>query len=129
VAVALINPEGLPQNDVYHHVAVATGTKMVYLAGQVDWNAAPDLAGQVEQAYTNVHTALTAAGATFKDLVRVRIYVVDWTPDKMPELLKGIENAMARLGETAKAPAALIGVAALDVPEHLVEIEATAMID
>ncbi|MGW6929446.1 RidA family protein [Lentzea sp. NPDC054927] len=127
--ITLINSDELPKIDVYHHVAVATGSKTVYLAGQVAWDTELDLAAQVEQAYVNVHTALKAAGATFRDLARVRIYVVDWTPDKMPELLKGIENAMTRLGESAKAPAALIGVQALDVPEHLVEIEATAVID
>jgi enamine deaminase RidA (YjgF/YER057c/UK114 family) len=129
MAVTLINSDELPQLDVYHHVAVASGTKTIYLAGQVAWDTEPDLALQTEQAYVNVHTALKAAGASFKDLVRVRMYVVGWTQDKMPELLKGIENARARVGETAKPPATLIGVASLDVPEHLVEIEATAVID
>ncbi|SDF80289.1 Enamine deaminase RidA, house cleaning of reactive enamine intermediates, YjgF/YER057c/UK114 family [Lentzea fradiae] len=129
MSVTLINAEGLPQVDIYHHVAVTTGSKTVYLAGQVDWTGAADLATQVENAYVNVHTALKAAGASFQDLARVRVYVVDWTPDKMPELLKGMENAMARVGETAQPPATLIGVAALDVPEHLVEIEAVASID
>ncbi|MET8760177.1 RidA family protein [Lentzea sp. NPDC004782] len=128
MTVTLINPDGLPAIDVYHQVAVATGTKTIYVAGQVAWDAEPDLARQTEQAYVNVHTALKGAGASLKDLVKVTVYVVDWTPDKMPELLKGIENAMAGLGETAKPPATLIGVATLDVPEHLVEIEATAVI-
>lgn len=129
MSVTLINPDALPRIDVYHHVAVATGTKTIYLAGQVAWDSEPDLALQTEQAYTNVHTALKAAGASFKDLVRVRVYVAGWTPDKMPELLKGIENALAKAGETATPPATLIGVASLDVPEHLVEVEATAVID
>ncbi|RAS70998.1 enamine deaminase RidA (YjgF/YER057c/UK114 family) [Lentzea atacamensis] len=128
MSITLINPDGLPTIDVYHQVAVATGTRTIYVAGQVAWDAEPDLAVQVEQAYVNVHTALKGAGASFKDLVKVTIHVVDWTPDKMPELLKGIENAMARVGETAKPPATLIGVAALDVPEHLVEIESIAVI-
>lgn len=129
MTVTLINSDELPQLDVYHHVAVASGAKTIYLAGQVAWDTEPDLALQTEQAYVNVHTALKAAGASFKDLVRVRMYVVGWTQDLMPELLKGIENARARVGETAKPPATLIGVASLDVPEHLVEIEATAVID
>ncbi|MET9627199.1 RidA family protein [Lentzea sp. NPDC006480] len=128
MAVTLINPAGLPEIDVYHHVAVATGTKSIHLAGQVDWSGDPDFAKQVENAYVNVHTALKAANASFKDLVHVRVYAVDWTQDLMPELLKGIENAMTRTGETAKPPATLIGVAALDIPEHLVEVEATAVI-
>jgi enamine deaminase RidA (YjgF/YER057c/UK114 family) len=128
MSITLINPDGLPTIDVYHQVAVATGTRTIYVAGQVAWDAEPDLAVQTEQAYVNVHTALKGAGASFKDLVKVTMYVVDWTPDKMPELLKGIENAMARVGETAKPPATLIGVAALDVPEHLVEIESIAVV-
>lgn len=126
--ITFINPEGLPTIDVYHQVAVATGTKTVYVAGQVAWDAEPDLAKQTEQAYVSVHTALKAAGAGFKDLVKVKIHVVDWTPEMMPTLLEGIENAFKSVGETAKPPATLIGVQALDVPEHLVEIEAIAVI-
>ncbi|MFD5828516.1 RidA family protein [Lentzea sp. NPDC060358] len=129
MAVTLINAEGLPELDVYHHVAVATGSRTIHLAGQVDWSGAPDLATQVENAYVNVHTALRAAGASFKDLVRIRVFVVDWTPEQMPELLQGLENARRRVGEDARPPASLIGVAALDVPEHRVEIEAVAVLD
>ncbi|MFG2836924.1 hypothetical protein ACGFZH_20370 [Streptomyces zaomyceticus] len=44
-------------------------------------------------------------------------------------LLDGISRAAAQLGVTPVPPATLIGVAALDVPEHLVEIEATAVLD
>ena len=126
--ITLVNPEGLPQIDVYHQVAVASG-RTVYVAGQVAWDAEPDLAKQVEQAYLNVHTALQSVGASFEDLVKVTVYVVDWTADKMPQLLEGIAGAAEKAGATPAPPATLIGVAALDVPEHLVEIEATAVID
>jgi hypothetical protein len=57
------------------------------------------------------------------------VHVVDWTPDRMPELLDGIARAAAKLGVTPAAPASLFGIAALDVPEHLVEVEATAVRD
>ncbi|KOV85201.1 RidA family protein [Nocardia sp. NRRL S-836] len=127
--ITLVNPDGLPQIDVYHQVAVATGTRTVHVAGQVAWDAAPDLAAQVEQAYLNVHTALRGVGASFADLVRVTVYVVDWTPDKMPQLLEGIAAAGRKAGHVPAPPATLIGVAALDVPEHLVEVEATAVLD
>lgn len=129
MAVTLVNPEGLPRIDVYHQVSVATGSRTVHVAGQVDWTAAPDLTTQAVNALVNVHGALTSVGATFADLVKMTVYVVDWTPDKMPQLLEGIEKAAARVGETPKPPATLIGVAALDVPEHLVEIEVVAVID
>ncbi|GAA0577520.1 RidA family protein [Kribbella sandramycini] len=130
----MIDPAALPAVDVYHQVAVATGSRMVFVAGQVSWDAdgqtvgAGDLAAQVEQAYLNVNTAVTAAGGTFDDVVRLTCYAVDWTPDKMPALLDGINRAKSKLGVTAAPPATLIGVAALDVPEHLIEIEATAVL-
>ncbi|WP_432133630.1 MULTISPECIES: RidA family protein [unclassified Streptomyces] len=135
MAVTLLNPEGLPEIDVYRQVAVASGTRTVFVAGQVAWGAdgvtvgEGDLAAQVERCYLNVGTALAGAGGSFDDAVRLTVYVVDWTPDKMPLLLDGISRAAAKLGGTPMPPATLIGVAALDVPEHLVEIEATAVLD
>lgn len=109
-------------------MAIASGTKLVFVAGQVDWAAGSDLATQVEQCTLNVATALAAAGGSFDAVAKLTYYVVGWTPDKMPELLDGIARAAGKLGTTAKPPATLIGVAALDVPEHLVEIEATAVL-
>jgi enamine deaminase RidA (YjgF/YER057c/UK114 family) len=47
----------------------------------------------------------------------------------MPLLMEGITRAVTKLGVTPVPPATLLGVAALDAPEHLVEIEATAVID
>ncbi|MCC9154623.1 RidA family protein [Streptomyces parvulus] len=135
MAITLVNPAGLPEIDVYRQVSVASGTRLVFVAGQVAWDAegatvgAGDLAAQVEQCYVNVGTALAAAGATFADIAKLNVHVVDWTPDKMPLLLDGIARASARLGVTPAAPATLLGVAALDVPEHLVEVEATAVVD
>lgn len=135
MAITLVNPAGLPEIDVYRQVSVASGTRLVFVAGQVAWDAegatvgAGDLAAQVEQCFVNVGTALAAAGATFADVAKLNVHVVDWTPDKMPLLLDGIARASARLGVTPAAPATLLGVAALDVPEHLVEVEATAVVD
>ncbi|MFJ5280730.1 RidA family protein [Streptomyces parvulus] len=135
MAITLVNPAGLPEIDVYRQVSVASGTQLVFVAGQVAWDAdgatigEGDLAAQVEQCYVNVGTALAAAGATFADVAKLNVHVVDWTPDKMPVLLEGIARASARRGVTPAAPATLLGVAALDVPEHLVEVEATAVVD
>ena len=128
MAVTLVNPAELPEIDVYHQVSIASGTKLVFVAGQVAWETGRDLAAQVEQCYVNVGAALAAAGGSFDDVAKLTCYVVDWTPDKMPALLDGIARGSAKLGTTAKPPASLIGVAALDVPEHLVEIEVTAVL-
>jgi enamine deaminase RidA (YjgF/YER057c/UK114 family) len=135
MAVTLVDPNGLPQVDVYRQVSVATGSKLIHLAGQVAWDAdgktigEGDLAAQVEQSYLNVGTALAGVGASFADVVKLTVYVVDWTPDRMPELLDGIARASAELGITPAAPVSLFGIVALHVPEHLVEVEATAVLD
>ncbi|MFE7424348.1 RidA family protein [Streptomyces sp. NPDC057545] len=135
MAVTLLNPSGLPEVDVYRQVSIASGSKLVFIAGQVAWDAEGatvgegDLAAQVEQCYLNIGTALAAAGGSFDDVAKLTVHVVDWTPDKMPLLLEGISRAAARLGAAPVAPATLLGVAALDVPDHLVEIEATAVLD
>ncbi|MDQ0758851.1 RidA family protein [Streptomyces canus] len=135
MAITLLNPGGLPEIDVYRQVSIATGTKLVFVAGQVAWDAdgrtigEGDLAAQVEQCYLNIGTALAEAGGSFDDVAKLTVHVVDWTPDKMPLLLEGMSRAAARLGVTPVPPATLLGVAALDVPDHLVEIEATAVLD
>ena len=133
MAVTFINSEFLPDVSVYHHVAVGTGSRIVCVAGQVAWDASgrtvsDDFGRQAEQAYVNVGTALGAANAGIENVLKLTVYAADWKPEKMPDLLRGIEKAKARLETTAAPPVTLIGVAALDVPEHLVEIEALAIV-
>lgn len=135
MAITLVNPRGLPEVDAYRQVSIASGTKLVFIAGQVAWDAEGrtvgerDLAAQVEQCYLNIGTALAEVGASFDDVAKLTVYVVDWTPDKMPLFLAGAARAAAKLGVTPVPPGTLVGVAALDVPDHLVEVEATAVID
>ncbi|MEV6954260.1 RidA family protein [Streptomyces sp. NPDC051183] len=135
MAITLVSPNGLPEIDAYRQVSIATGSKLLFIAGQVAWDAGGvtvgegDLAAQVEQCYYNIATALTGVGASFDDVARLTVYVVNWTPDKLPLLMEGLGRAAAKLGVTATPPATLLGVAALDVPEHLVEVEATAVLD
>jgi enamine deaminase RidA (YjgF/YER057c/UK114 family) len=132
--VQLLNPEGLPQPEVYRQVAVTTGTRTVYLAGQVARDAAGepvgagDLAAQVEQAYLNVATALHAVGGSFDDVAKLTLYVVDWTADKYPQLGEGVARAAARLGVDPVKPITLIPVGALGEPDLLVEVDAVAVL-
>jgi enamine deaminase RidA (YjgF/YER057c/UK114 family) len=133
------NPHTTPAGHTppAHHrqVAIASGSKLVFIAGQVAWDTEGvtigegDLAAQVEQSYLNTATALAEADGSFDDVAKLTFYVVDRTADKMPPLLEGISRAAAKLRVTPMPPATLIGVAALDVPEHLVEIESTAVVD
>ncbi|MDA3643146.1 RidA family protein [Saccharopolyspora indica] len=132
--ITLVNPNGLPEVDAYKQVSVATGSKLVFIAGQVAWDAdgatvgEGDLAAQVEQCYLNVATALAGVGASFHDVAKLTVHVVDWTPEKMPQFLDGVSRAAAKLGSTPVPPGTLLGAAALDVPEHLVEVEAIAVL-
>ncbi|MBU3863323.1 RidA family protein [Streptomyces sp. 4503] len=135
MAITLVNPSGLPKIEVYRQVSIATGSRLVHIAGQVAWDAngatvgEGDLAAQVERCYLNIGTALAEVGGSFDDVAKLTVYVVDWTPDKMPLFLEGAARAAAKLGVTPVPPGTLLGVAALDIPEHLVEIEATAVLD
>ncbi|MFI0405923.1 RidA family protein [Actinomadura sp. 3N508] len=135
MAVTTLNPDGLPKPDAYRQLSIATGSRTVYLAGQVARDAeggkigAGDLAAQAEQALLNVGTALAAAGATFDDVAKLTLYIVDWTEDKMPLLGEGISRAAERMGVNPIKPATLLGVAALAEPDLLIEIEAIAVLD
>ncbi|MGY1849618.1 MULTISPECIES: RidA family protein [unclassified Blastococcus] len=135
MAITLLNPSGLPTPDVYHQVAVATGSRLVFVAGQVAVDATGekvgvgDFAAQVEQAFLNVGTALAAAGGTFADVARLTVYVVDWSLEKMPAFMEGLSRAAATLGVASAAPASMIGVSVLFDPDFLVEMEATAVLD
>ncbi|MGW1494965.1 RidA family protein [Streptomyces sp. NPDC002402] len=133
--ITLVNPEGLPKVDIYRQVSIATGSRLVHIAGQVARDAdggrvgEGDLAAQVEQCYLNIATALAEVGGSFADVVKLTVYVVDLTPDKMPMFLEGVARVAAKLGVTPVPPLTGVGVAALAEPDLLVEVEATAVLD
>ena len=132
--VELINPEGLPKPQFYAQLSVATGTRTVYLSGQVARNAegepvgAGDLAAQVEQAYSNVATALAAVGGSFDDVAKLTLYVVDWDESKLAGLGEGVGRVAQRLGISPVKPTTLIPVVALGEPDLLIEVEAIAVL-
>ncbi|MEU7655562.1 RidA family protein [Micromonospora taraxaci] len=135
MAITLVNPDGLPKPDVYRQLSIATGSKLVFLSGQVARDAEGrkvgegDFAAQVEQCYLNIGTALAEIGGSFDDVAKLTIYVVDWSPDKMPLLGEGVARASAKLGVDPVKPITLLGVSALGEPDLLVEVEATAVLD
>ena len=132
--VQTFNAPGLAQPEGFMHGSVATGKRMVFLAGQVgqdaDGNvvAEGDLAGQTKQAMLNVAAALEAGGATLEDVAKLKVYVVDWDESKLEALVGGFGAAAEALGGAAVVPVTLIPVPRLFAREHLIEIEATAVI-
>lgn len=134
--VQLSSPEGMMPSVPYHHVAVATGTRQVHVAGQISRDAAGaavapgDLAGQVAQALRNTATGLASVGAGFGDVVRLTFYVTDWHPDRIEAFMAGISEVAENIGLTMPLPpASLIGVDYLFEPDVLIEVEATAVLD
>lgn len=134
MTVHLIHPEGLLQQEDYAPVALATGTRMLLLAGQASVAASgevtsTDLAGQVHSALRNVVTGVKGAGGDVSDIARLTIYVVGWTQEMASALLEGTARAQESDGLSAPLPPiTVIGVQALWTPDLLVEIEATAVL-
>jgi len=78
------------------------------------------------QAFRNLGTAMEAAGGTLKDIVALRIYVVDY----QAESGTAVGTALKEFFSAENPPSSTwIGVSALAVPEFLIEIEATAVLD
>ncbi|NUT49688.1 MAG: RidA family protein [Saccharothrix sp.] len=134
MSVQLFDPADLPEPYGWRQVAVGTGTRLVFLSGQTARTPSGDLIGpgdlmaQTEQAYLNVGRALAAVGGTFDDVVRLNLYVVDWSLPKWDDVTAGVKRAAARLDADLVRPTTLIGVATLAEPEFLIEVEATAVL-
>ncbi len=129
-----IQPDTLfPSADFgFAQVVAAAGKKLVFCAGQTAWDREMkivgeyDLARQMEKTLENIGHALGAAGATMKDVVRLTIYIVDYHPDQ----LETISTVLGKFFASDALPAnTLLGVQALALPEFLVEMEATAVVD
>jgi enamine deaminase RidA (YjgF/YER057c/UK114 family) len=134
MANSRINPDSMYNALGYgfSHAALQTSGKTLHLAGQVAWDAqcnvvgGGDLAAQTRQALANIKTVLEAAGGTLADIVRLRVYVVNHSPDKLGIVLPEVG---AFFGSVTPPPNTFLGVQALALPDFLVEIEATAAID
>jgi len=132
MSIKRINPPQLYDSLRFgfsHGTRQSGGRDTVHLAGQVAWDAqgslvgAGDLAAQTRQALNNLKAVLESVGASAADVIRLRTYVVDHTPDKLGPVLGEIA---AFYGAAVPAPNTFIGVAALALPDFLVEIEAIA---
>ncbi len=132
--VEKLNIPSLPEPQGFVHVGVAQGSRMVFLAGQVAQDGdgklvgAGDLAAQMEQAILNVAAGLEAAGATFDDIAKTTIYVVDWDESKMEQLVEGFGRAAQQVGITTLTPTTLVPVPRLFEDGYLVEVDVTAVV-
>ncbi|HVC81513.1 MAG TPA: RidA family protein [Chloroflexota bacterium] len=127
--IAFTNPPTLPTPPGYTQVVVVTGGRTIYIAGQVALDprgvlvGAGDLLAQTRQVFINLQAALTAAGATFADVVKLTYYLLD--AGGLP-VLREVRDSFVN---TASPPAStLVEVRRLAREEFLIEIEAIASV-
>jgi enamine deaminase RidA (YjgF/YER057c/UK114 family) len=129
--VQFLNPDGLSRNPAFSQVVITQGKgKTIYIGGQDSVNSQREIVGkgdiaeQTNQVMKNLQIALAACGATFNNLVKLSIYIVQGQ-----DLYRGFQASQKFLGNL-KNPPAISGffVAALANPDFLVEIDAIAFI-
>lgn len=96
------------------HVSGTTGFD--YAAGTIS----DDVGEQTEQIFRNIEAALTEAGASIEDIVRVTYYLLD--AQDMPPLAPTLQKW---LGASRPAATAVVVAGLLD-PKMKIEISATA---
>jgi enamine deaminase RidA (YjgF/YER057c/UK114 family) len=127
MAPRFINPPTISKPPGYTHVVEITAPgRTIYIAGQLgidlSGNMPPDFRGQIVQAFENLKNALTAVGASFKDVVKINNYIVD-----IPANIATFREVRDQYLNMAAPPASTaVGVPALARPGALFEIEAIA---
>lgn len=126
-----VNPPGLAKPSGFAHAVVATGGRVVFLAGQTALDQAgrivgANVASQFERALANLLAALRAAGGRPEHLASLTIYAVDLEDYRAhgPEL----GAVWRRLAGRDYPAMAAIGVARLWDAAALVEIQGQAVI-
>ena len=128
MARELVNPPDLHPAPGFSHVAIADGTRVVHLAGQLGLNsdfslAAADLHGQTVKAMQNVEAAMAAADVGWDDVVRRTIYTLH--PTEYEVITRAIDEVTGGADHPAQT---IVGVTGLAVPGCLIEVECTAVL-
>jgi enamine deaminase RidA (YjgF/YER057c/UK114 family) len=128
-----INPNNLFPSlpHGFSQLVIATGRKTVFISGQTAWDKQKNIVGggsvleQARQAFRNLEEAMEAAGGTSRDIVALRIYVVDY----QAECVTAVGIVLRDFFSDNPPASTWFGVSALEDPEFLIEIEATAVLD
>jgi reactive intermediate/imine deaminase len=111
---------------ISHYTDGVEAGGVLYISGMLPMDAAGQLVGagdvirQSEQVLDNVGAVLTAAGASFDDVVRVGVYVRQMADREL------INTVRRRYFGDSRPASTLVEVSALAHPDALVEIEAVA---
>jgi enamine deaminase RidA (YjgF/YER057c/UK114 family) len=101
-----------------------SSAKAIYISGQVG-RAGESLATQADQAYASLRRQLEASGATPADLVKITIYMADYSQADAAVLGAAQQNGFPAENLPATT---LIGVASLYSDTALIEIEGMAVV-
>lgn len=126
-----INPPELSPPTGFSHAVVATGSRVVFLAGQTALDADGKVVGetlpeQFERALTNLLTALAAAGGTPADLARVTVYATDVAAYRTHAAELG--RVWGRLAGRNYPAMAVVGAVRLWDEEAMVELDGFAVL-
>ena len=128
--LTVVAPEDLgPARGYSNGIVVPAGRRLLFVAGQVGWDAQQRLVGdgiveQFAQALANVLIVVAAAGGTADDVARLTLYVVD--REEYTRSRGEIGKHYRQLMGSHYPAMALVEVRALLEPGARVEIEATA---
>jgi enamine deaminase RidA (YjgF/YER057c/UK114 family) len=127
-----INPESLGPPQGYSNGVLASGSKLLFVAGQIGWDekqsiVSDDFVAQFDRALANVVRVVTEAGGNPQQLARLVIYVTD----KNEYVARRNEVGECYRAHLAKHfPAmVLVEVKSLLDDRAKVEIEAVAVLD
>jgi 2-iminobutanoate/2-iminopropanoate deaminase len=125
-----INPAKGPKIPGISAGMVADSGKLLFLSGHVPLDgdnklSGSDLPSQLKQVFENMDLTLKEAGASFKDVARVTIYVANLAPD----MIGSIRMERDKWINLERPPAStVLGVQAFYRPDILVEVEAVAVL-
>ncbi len=133
MTVTLSTPKTMPRRGGYSQIAEITSGKLVLIAGQVPHDVNDKMVGdgdfraQVEQVFRNLGAALTAAGGSFRNLVKINNYCVITVSAEERMVYREVRD---RYIDTAAPPVStFIYVPRLAQPNWLFEMDAIAVID
>ncbi len=127
-----IQPPGIVEIPGLTQVIVASGSRHVYIAGQIPIDAAGELIGagdlqaQAVASFEHLRTCLDAAGASTADVVKATFWVVDYGPESLDAIYTAAFQVFG--ADVPAATSTLVGVAALFHPGQLFEVDAIAVL-
>ena len=131
MSIERVNPPSLPAPSGFAHTVIATGGRLVFLAGQTALDASGSIVGatvveQFEQALDNLLTALAAVGGQPTDLASLTVYAVDLADYRAHG--REIGAVWRRLAGRTYPAMAAVGVSRLWDDAALVEVQGIAVV-